>query len=221
MTDPSNTTVGYSLLPTFICPSENVKARPASPWAPFNYAGNVGGPGTISSWSGIIVPGTNPWYNNSNNQGAVGTESITDGTSNTAMWSEHLIGINDPGTNHGNLVTRSDPRAVRAMFLVNITLTHDDAINGGTNALAFALQCIGNPRTDGVAGHAERRLPLEPRPGLRDPERRLQPRQCPEHPPVHLHQQRGPQLIGAAPCAAPRRRATTPAASTSASATAP
>ena len=69
-TDPSNTTAGYSLIPTLLCPSDNVTARPASPWAPLNYAGNVGGPGTISQWSGVIVPGTNPWYNNSNNQGA-------------------------------------------------------------------------------------------------------------------------------------------------------
>ena len=109
-TDPSNTTVGYSLLPTFLCPSDNITARPASPWAPLNYHANASGPGSISQWSGIIVPGTNAWYNNSNNQGAVGTQSITDGTSNTAMWSECLIGINDPGTGYGNIVLRSDPR---------------------------------------------------------------------------------------------------------------
>jgi len=145
MTDPPNTTVGYTLLPTFICPSDNVKTRPANPWAPLSYHANVGGPGTISTWSGVIIPGTNPWYNNSNNQGAVGTESITDGTSNTAMWSEALIGINDPGTGHGNLVLRSDPRAVRALFLVPITLTHDDGVNGGANALSFAQQCANIP----------------------------------------------------------------------------
>ncbi len=72
-TDPSNTTAGYTLIPTLICPSDSITARPASPWAPLNYAGNIGGPGAISMWSGVIVPGTNPnWYNNSNNSGAVG-----------------------------------------------------------------------------------------------------------------------------------------------------
>ena len=145
MTNGANTTVGYSLLPTLLCPSDNVKARPASPWAPLNYAANVGGPGTISTWSGVIVPSTNPWYNNSNNNGPVATESITDGTSNTAMWSEHLIGINDPGTGHGNIVLRSDSRAVRAMFLVSLSLAHDDGINGTTNALAFAKGCMSIP----------------------------------------------------------------------------
>jgi prepilin-type N-terminal cleavage/methylation domain-containing protein/prepilin-type processing-associated H-X9-DG protein len=147
MTAGCNTTVGYSIVATFLCPSENVKARPASPWAPLNYAANIGGPGAISQWSGVIIPSTNPWYNNSNNQGGVGTESITDGTSNTAMWSEHLIGINDSGSGQGNLVLRSDPRAVRAMFMVGISMNHDDGANGPANALSFARQCASIPGT--------------------------------------------------------------------------
>ncbi len=141
MTDGSNTTVGYSLLANLICPSESLQSRPASPWAPLNYAANVGGPGTMAMWTGPIVPGNNPWYNNGNNGGAVGTQSITDGTSNTAMWSEHLFGLNDPGTNNGNLVPRSDPRALRAMFLVSMNLTADDSANGAANALSFYQQC--------------------------------------------------------------------------------
>jgi prepilin-type N-terminal cleavage/methylation domain-containing protein/prepilin-type processing-associated H-X9-DG protein len=147
MTDASNTTVGYSFVSTFLCPSESAKARPASPWAPLNYAANVGGPGAMSQWSGTIVPGNNPWYNNSNNQGGVGTESVTDGTSNTAMWSEHLFGINDPGTNNGNLVPRSDPKAIRAMFLIAISMTSDDAANGLANATKFAQMCASVPGT--------------------------------------------------------------------------
>jgi prepilin-type N-terminal cleavage/methylation domain-containing protein/prepilin-type processing-associated H-X9-DG protein len=145
-TDPSNTTIGYSLLPTFICPSDNVTARPANPWAPLSYHGNASGPGSISQWSGVIVPGTNPaWYNNSNNQGAVSTQSITDGTSNTAMWSECLIGINDPGTGYGNRVLRSDPKAVRAMFQISITLNPDQGGPGGTEAQSFAQMCASIP----------------------------------------------------------------------------
>jgi prepilin-type N-terminal cleavage/methylation domain-containing protein/prepilin-type processing-associated H-X9-DG protein len=145
-TDQSNTTAGYTLISTLICPSENLTARPASPWAPLNYAGNIGGPGSISMWSGVIVPNTNPnWYNNSNNTGAVGTQSITDGTSNTAMWSEHLIGLNDPGTGQGNLVPRSDPRAIRAMFNTGVALTPDNATTGATEAQTFALACSSIP----------------------------------------------------------------------------
>jgi len=92
----------------------------------------------------VIVPGTNPWYNNSNNGGPVGTQSITDGTSNSAMFSEHLIGINDPGDGQGNKVIRSDPKSVRAMFLINITLNHDNDPNGAS-ALSFAQQCSTIP----------------------------------------------------------------------------
>jgi prepilin-type N-terminal cleavage/methylation domain-containing protein/prepilin-type processing-associated H-X9-DG protein len=147
MTDPTNTTVGYLFVAPFICPSESLLSRPASPWAPYNYAGNAGGPGTISQWSGTIIPSQNPWYNNSSTQGGVGTQGITDGTSNTAMFSEHLFGLNDPGSNNGNLVLRNDARAIRAMFIVAISLTSDDAANGSANATKFAQLCASIPGT--------------------------------------------------------------------------
>jgi len=140
MTDNANTTVGYSLVATLICPSEDSTDRPAPNWAPSNYAANVSGPGTISQWSGVIVPSRNPWYNNSNNA-SVGFQSITDGTSNTAMFSEHLFGLSGPDGSRGILVKRSDPRAKRAMFTVALTLTPDDTTNGGTNAANFASMC--------------------------------------------------------------------------------
>ncbi len=140
-TDGSNTTVGYTYVAAYLCPSESVVTRSAGSWCPSNYACNVGGPGAIAMWTGPIIGGQNPWYNNSNNGGAVGVQSITDGTSNTAMFSEHLMGLNDPANNNGNLVTRSDSRAMRAMFLAAVTMTADDSVNGGANALKFAQTC--------------------------------------------------------------------------------
>jgi prepilin-type processing-associated H-X9-DG protein len=79
----------------------------------------------------------------------VGTQSITDGTSNTAMWSEHLFGINDPGTGAGNLVLRNDAKAKRAMFLAPqpSAMKPDDSANGAANALAFAQSCASIPGT--------------------------------------------------------------------------
>ncbi len=140
MTHVANRTVGFSFVATYLCPSDSVTDRPAAPWAPANYAANVGGPGTISQWSGVIVPAKNAWYNNGNN-GVVGFQSVTDGTSNTAMFSEHLIGLAGPDGSRGLLVNRSDPRAKRAMFPTSMTLTPDDPVNGTANALAFANAC--------------------------------------------------------------------------------
>jgi prepilin-type N-terminal cleavage/methylation domain-containing protein/prepilin-type processing-associated H-X9-DG protein len=145
MTASANNTVGFSFVATLLCPSDDVTDRPASPWAPANYAANVGGPGAISMWSGVIVPGksravANQYRNNSNN-GAVGFQSVIDGTSNTAMFSEHLIGMSGPDGSRGQLVNRSDKRAKRAMFSVAISMTPDDTVNGPAKALQFAQGC--------------------------------------------------------------------------------
>ncbi len=63
------------------------------------------------------------------------------------MFSEHLFGLNDPNNSNGNLVPRSDPKAVRAMFLISMTLTADDSVNGAANALKFSQQCGSIPGT--------------------------------------------------------------------------
>ncbi len=144
MTAGANTTVGYSFFAAYLCPSESVLSRPGAPWAPGSYAANVGGPGTISQWSGTIVPGTNPWYNNSNNSSAISFAAITDGTSNTAMFSEHLIGTGD-GSSSGPLVLRNDDKARRAMFMVAMSLTPSDPVNGVTNATKFSQACATIP----------------------------------------------------------------------------
>jgi len=51
-----NSSVTYSAIASLLCPSENQKVRPNTPYAPTNYFGNYGGPNVIRNWSGAIVP---------------------------------------------------------------------------------------------------------------------------------------------------------------------
>jgi len=94
---PTNYTVGFSQIASLLCPSDNVKRRPAAPWAPNSYHGNHGGPGVIANWSGTIVQNftdyPQAWWGGHANLGYFGFESVSDGTSNTALFSERLLGL--------------------------------------------------------------------------------------------------------------------------------
>jgi prepilin-type N-terminal cleavage/methylation domain-containing protein/prepilin-type processing-associated H-X9-DG protein len=131
-----NSTVSYTGISSFLCPSEDQKVRPAQPWAPTNYAGNYGGPGTIRMWSGTIVefltcsvsgdkingwtPGTY-WWGADSNLGIFGFEGVTDGTSNTALFSEKVMGFSNFSSNVNPIVGQvggsQDQR--RGIYLVN------------------------------------------------------------------------------------------------------
>jgi len=103
----ANTTVGYTQIATLLCPSEDMKTRPVSPWATMNYMCNYGGPGVIKGYNGTMIPWVDIHGGFPNGQSAtvVGVESVIDGTSNTALFSERLLGIPNVtvrvGTNDG------------------------------------------------------------------------------------------------------------------------
>jgi prepilin-type N-terminal cleavage/methylation domain-containing protein/prepilin-type processing-associated H-X9-DG protein len=130
-----NTTMGYSAISSLICPSETIRVRPFAPWAPLSYRGNHGGPGIIQNWTGTIVElaTTNPgawWGNGDPNMGVFGLESVTDGSSNTALFSEKLMGI----SGNSSLVTSSTPtNNIRGLYSVN----YAGAYNTGNGALAL------------------------------------------------------------------------------------
>jgi prepilin-type N-terminal cleavage/methylation domain-containing protein/prepilin-type processing-associated H-X9-DG protein len=96
----ANTTVFNMQLSLLICPSDarNTK-QPVT-----NYVANLGGPFLLGGYSGAFVPlnppATPTGYNTyaswnlplTQNAGTFGMSSVTDGTSNTALWSEAVTG---------------------------------------------------------------------------------------------------------------------------------
>jgi len=144
-------TVCRARVATFICPSES---RGTGPWQPqswMNYAANFGGPASLSTWSGVIIPmreepgvtGIGTSY--PNNAGTVTIASLTDGTSNTVAFSERLIGL--PGE---PVITISSNDAKRVIFgpVPGVVADARDA----DAALAFVQACRSLPGTTTTAG---------------------------------------------------------------------
>ena len=147
----ANQTVLFAKVATLVCPSED-KVTPGNglgqPQSNFkNYVANIGGPPNISAWSGTLVPmnsggqGNSPGYTNGNS-GTVGLQSITDGTSNTALFSETLLGTGPVG----NAVTLSTTkRPTTYLFQSGMTLPPDQGAGSGASALAFVNACKSLP----------------------------------------------------------------------------
>jgi prepilin-type processing-associated H-X9-DG protein len=152
----ANTTVGLTPLATLLCPSENLGHAPnfaVTQFAMSNYAGNLGGPANIRACSGTIVP-----LNNStifglmaflggvtvSGAGPVPVAAVTDGTSNTALFSEHLLnlgngvfGAPDPTVRPGTLNGKRGIFATSASMVLNQ--------GNAANALAFYQACRNVP----------------------------------------------------------------------------
>ncbi len=103
-----NTTVTQNQIATMLCPSDGVGQRPTIDGTT-NYVGNYGGPGQASCYTGVIVPTGDPNLvmgigPKLGSVGPVTFESIRDGVSNTAIFSERLVGLSGnthvaPGNN--------------------------------------------------------------------------------------------------------------------------
>jgi prepilin-type N-terminal cleavage/methylation domain-containing protein/prepilin-type processing-associated H-X9-DG protein len=152
----ANTTVGLTMIAPLLCPSESMSKSPSyanTEYAMTNYAGNFGGPGMIKACNGTIVPvngnllfglmgllGSTP----PRSCGPVRIATVTDGTSNTALFSEHLLAMGngvfappDPSVRPGSL------NGKRGIFQVGVTVVLDQGSTA--NALAFVGACRAVP----------------------------------------------------------------------------
>jgi len=138
-----NDTLLYIQLAVLICPSDSSREKPQDPIGTTNYVGNIGGPGQISMFSGTIE--SNPVWGGipgQGNCGPVGLEKIRDGTSNTGLFSERLIGLrNVPPAS----VPRSSNNFKRVVYDAPVPSIPAGPNTGAAGAQAFIQACQGMP----------------------------------------------------------------------------
>ena len=147
----ANVTAVSIMINTFVCPSESIAqwpAPPGDPFAPCSYAGNLGDPGPISQNSGIIVPARETfqpanWVWNNGNCAYFGLASVTDGSSNTAMFSEKLWGLSGSPA-----VLRASANFKRTIFLPAMDLPSSTLDKGDVaTSMNFIRSCLAIPGT--------------------------------------------------------------------------
>jgi prepilin-type N-terminal cleavage/methylation domain-containing protein/prepilin-type processing-associated H-X9-DG protein len=148
----SMVTAATTQVNSLLCPSEsattNLYSSPSGLgyYAVSNYVGNYGGPAAIQAYTGTIVPGydlTQGLTTLSNRLQVIGMQSITDGTSNTALVSERLLS----GYPYGSTTTVY-PQGIpglRAIFMSSysgaIPGTASNMATTANTALLFAQSC--------------------------------------------------------------------------------
>ena len=143
----TNSTVSFNQLAFLLCPSDNSPDRPQAPYGTLNYVGNIGGPGAIKLFTGMLVSPTfrssqlPASYNGICPTNAIGAQDVTDGLSNTAMFSERLMGV----PNNAVTLLSDKSNARRAVFKSTGSGTIDS--NDYTGAMAILDGCKSLPLT--------------------------------------------------------------------------
>ena len=135
------------------CPSESIRV-PTNAWGWKSYVANVGGPACIDVFNGALVPmrsdpGNYPGNSTidaipSMNCSPTGVEGFTDGTSNTAMFSETLLGT---GKAANSITIASTNRKSVYLFPSGLNIGYNLGATGNTQALQFVNTCKGLPGT--------------------------------------------------------------------------
>ncbi|SIN85367.1 prepilin-type N-terminal cleavage/methylation domain-containing protein/prepilin-type processing-associated H-X9-DG domain-containing protein [Singulisphaera sp. GP187] len=138
-----NTTVGYTQVVAYLCPSDGATQRPSPPWGALNYMGNWGGPGEIATFTGTCL---SPYWGDSTNApstNAIGVEALTDGTSNTALYSERLLGLNGAPPVYPGKTSDS----LRGSFPAGVPVTINNPTRGTPTTIALLAACQNLPAT--------------------------------------------------------------------------
>ncbi|AMV40433.1 DUF1559 domain-containing protein [Planctomyces sp. SH-PL62] len=134
-----NTTVFNTQVASFLCPSDGPERNVTL----CNYVGNYGGPFQLQAFSGTFIPTPHTDFPGSV---PVKMASITDGTSNTALFSEVLTGTpNTAQTTPGAM-----PKAKRVHFIAP-SMSNFAATADAVNANIAACQSLP-PTTTGAGG---------------------------------------------------------------------
>ena len=150
----ANSTVTTSTLGVLICPSES-KLVPLRLFAgskyygSTSYMGNYGGPGPISLMSGTIIPVNNSAIGTLNGGpnlfpgaqwGPITLAAITDGTSNTGLISERMLGRSGTPSN----INAAGPDRLRCTIHAPVGAAAGSGYNA---ALAMQQSCANAPGT--------------------------------------------------------------------------
>jgi len=141
--DPQNSTVTATKVASFICPSDPRDTIPIAGWAGTSYRGSQGnslvygyGDSDPSKVNTMMQPPNGIFFSNM----LVSIASVTDGTSNTAAFSEHCIGDFD-----NNVVTELGD----TFWPQTYPATSDEAV---TQCEAIDVKNLGFQRVSNVEG---------------------------------------------------------------------
>jgi prepilin-type processing-associated H-X9-DG protein len=157
--DPSQLTAASTKVAALLCPDESSSTQLYTVtlgantyyYAVSNYVGNYGGPAAIAPFNGTIIPEYNVEAGgvmtmntiSGNNLQSVGMQSITDGTSNTGLFSERLIAGYPFGSTAS--VYPNGTSGLRAIFTGSVSAAPSSVVPGvpvtSSTAMLFAQGC--------------------------------------------------------------------------------